>query len=154
MRPARSAYTRGGRRQRQRHHHGGLTDGGLDNDLGTAADNLTATRTFTVVVTDVDDPPTLDAIADPAAINEDAALQTVNLSGISAAPAKRPCWCGRLERQPGAEPHPDGDLHVAERDRVADLHAGGEHLRQRGDHRVGLRRGRHAHAAHFHRRGQ
>ena len=61
-----------------------VTDGGIDNDLGTAADNLTATRTFTVVVADVDDPPTLDAIADPAAINEDAALQTVNLSGISA----------------------------------------------------------------------
>jgi hypothetical protein len=61
-----------------------VSDGGLDNDLATAADNLTATRTFTVVVTDVDDPPTLDAIADPAAINEDAGLQTVNLAGISA----------------------------------------------------------------------
>ena len=61
-----------------------VTDGGLDNDLGTAADNLTATRTFTVVVTNVDDSPTLDAIPDPAAINEDAGLQTITLAGISA----------------------------------------------------------------------
>jgi large repetitive protein len=61
-----------------------VTDGGLDNDLGTPGDNLTATDTFTVTVNDVDDPPTLDAIADPAAINEDAPVQTVNLSGISA----------------------------------------------------------------------
>jgi len=37
-----------------------------------------------VTVNDVDDPPTLDAITDPAAINEDAGLQTVDLSGISA----------------------------------------------------------------------
>ena len=61
-----------------------VTDGGLDNDLGTAADNGTVTRTFTVVVNAVNDQPTLDAIADPAAINEDAALQTVNLTGINA----------------------------------------------------------------------
>lgn len=61
-----------------------VTDGGLDNDLGTAGDNGTVVRTFTVTVTAVDDPPTLDAISDPAAIDEDAAQQTVNLTGISA----------------------------------------------------------------------
>ena len=61
-----------------------VTDGGLDNDLGTASDNGTVTRTFTVVVNAVNDQPTLDPIADPAAINEDAGLQTVNLTGISA----------------------------------------------------------------------
>src|SRR5262249_10285958 len=44
----------------------------------------TVTRTFTVTVTAVNDAPTLDAIADPAAILEDAGLQTINLSGISA----------------------------------------------------------------------
>ena len=37
-----------------------------------------------LTVTAVNDPPTLDVITDPAAINEDAGLQTVNLSGISA----------------------------------------------------------------------
>src|SRR5437667_361520 len=44
----------------------------------------TVTRTFTVNVTAVNDPPTLDAIADPPAILEDAGLQTVNLTGITA----------------------------------------------------------------------
>ena len=33
----------------------------------------------------VNDPPTLDAIANPASVNEDSGEQTVNLSGISAA---------------------------------------------------------------------
>ena len=45
---------------------------------------LTATDTFVVTVNPVDDPPTLNAIPNPAAILEDAALQTVNLSGITA----------------------------------------------------------------------
>src|SRR5206468_9017395 len=44
----------------------------------------TFSRTFTVVVTAVNDAPTLNAIPDPPAILEDAGLQTVNLSGISA----------------------------------------------------------------------
>jgi Bacterial Ig domain/FG-GAP-like repeat len=61
-----------------------VTDGGLDNNLGTSGDNGTTTRTFTVAVTAVNDLPTLDPIADPAAINEEAGLQTVNLAGISA----------------------------------------------------------------------
>src|SRR5262249_34164006 len=51
-----------------------------DNGGGTE----TVTRTFVVTVTAVDDPPTLDAIADPAPINEDAGLQTVTLTGITA----------------------------------------------------------------------
>lgn len=55
------------------------------DDGGTAnAGADTFTRTFTVTVTPVNDPPTLDPIADPAAILEDAATQTVNLTGISA----------------------------------------------------------------------
>jgi hypothetical protein len=46
------------------------------------------TRTFTVSVTPVNDPPTLIAIADPLAILEDAAQQTISLTGISAGPAE------------------------------------------------------------------
>ena len=42
-----------------------VTDAGLDNNLATPGDNLTVTRTFTVTVTAVNDPPTLDAIAEP-----------------------------------------------------------------------------------------
>ncbi|MCA9129611.1 MAG: tandem-95 repeat protein [Planctomycetales bacterium] len=54
--------------------NGGTTNGGVD----------LITRSFTVTVTGVNDVPTLDAIANPPAVLEDAALQTVNLSGISA----------------------------------------------------------------------
>jgi hypothetical protein len=54
--------------------NGGTADGGVNSFV----------RTFTVNVTPVNDPPTLAAIADPLAILEDAAQQTVNLSGIGA----------------------------------------------------------------------
>jgi hypothetical protein len=55
---------------------GGTLNGGVE----------TVVRTFTVTVTAVNDAPTLNAIPDPAAILEDAGLQTVNLSGIAAGP--------------------------------------------------------------------
>jgi len=54
--------------------NGGTANGGDD----------TIQRTFTVDVLSVDDEPTLDPIADPADINEDAGLQTVSLTGIGA----------------------------------------------------------------------
>ncbi|QDT97673.1 Ig-like domain-containing protein [Gimesia aquarii] len=41
------------------------------------------TGTVTITVTGVNDAPTLDAISDPAAIDETAGLQTINLSGIT-----------------------------------------------------------------------
>src|SRR6185436_16500682 len=50
------------------------------NDSG-ASNNIT-TRTFTVTVNPVNDPPTIANI-DNLTINEDAGLQTVNLTGIS-----------------------------------------------------------------------
>ena len=104
-----------------------VTDGGLDNDLGTSGDNGTVTRTFTVVVNPVEDPPTLDAIADPAAINEDAGLQTVNLTGISAgAGESQALTVTATQQHHGPDPESDGDLHVARCDRLADLHAGRE----------------------------
>lgn len=52
---------------------------------GQAADNTT-TQTFTVTVTEVNDPPTLGAIGNPAAILEDAGMQTIGLNGISSGP--------------------------------------------------------------------
>ena len=52
---------------------------------GAASNNL-VTRTFSVVVNSVNDAPTLNPISNPAAINEDAGLQTINLTGISAGP--------------------------------------------------------------------
>jgi hypothetical protein len=61
-----------------------VTDGGTDLVVGTGGDDEVTVETFTVTVNPVNDPPTLNAIADPAAVDEDAAQQTVNLSGISA----------------------------------------------------------------------
>jgi len=59
---------------------GGVANGGIDS----------FSRTFTVTVTPVNDAPTLDPIANlpisPALLLEDAAPQTVNLSGISVGP--------------------------------------------------------------------
>jgi hypothetical protein len=56
----------------------------MDNG-GTANNGKdTVTRIFTVTVTGVNQAPTLDTIFNPTAILENAGLQTVNLSGISA----------------------------------------------------------------------
>ncbi len=51
-----------------------VTDGG----------GLTASDSFTLTVNPVNDAPTLSAIANPAAISEDAGIQTLSLSGIGA----------------------------------------------------------------------
>ncbi len=63
-----------------------VEDGGLDGSLNTGADNATFVRSFTVTVDPVNDSPTLNSIANPAALPKNAAPQTVSLSGISAGP--------------------------------------------------------------------
>lgn len=60
-----------------------LRDAGLDAALGNA-DDATATKTFTVTVTAVNDPPTLTSVSDPAPVSQDSGQQTISLSGISA----------------------------------------------------------------------
>ena len=56
----------------------------MDNG-GTASGGMnTTTRTFSVVVTPVNQPPTLDPIANPVPIAENSGVQTVALTGISA----------------------------------------------------------------------
>ncbi len=61
-----------------------VTDGGLDENLETPNDNGSTTKSFTVVVNASNHEVTLDPIANPAAIKEDAGEQTISLSGISA----------------------------------------------------------------------
>ena len=56
---------------------GGTANGGVN----------TFSQTFTITITPVNDPPTLAAIANPAAILEDSGLRTINFSGITAGPA-------------------------------------------------------------------
>jgi len=60
-----------------------VTDGGLDGDLATAADNGMFSQSFTVTVNPVNDNPTLDTLAD-VSINENAGPQTIHLTGIGA----------------------------------------------------------------------
>ncbi len=59
-----------------------VRDAGLDGISGNEDDGITVV-TFTVTVNAVNDPPTIAAVPD-LTIDEDAGLQTVNLSGISA----------------------------------------------------------------------
>ena len=73
---------------------------------GQAANN-TITRTFTVTVSPVNNPPTLDAISG-VAINEDATAQTVSLSGITdgAANETQTVTVTATSSNPGLIPNP------------------------------------------------
>ncbi|MCP4814104.1 MAG: hypothetical protein GY888_16480, partial [Planctomycetaceae bacterium] len=62
-----------------------VEDGGDDNDLSTANDNLTFSHDINVTVYPVDDAPLLDPIND-VTIQEDSAEQTIDLTGIFAGP--------------------------------------------------------------------
>ena len=55
----------------------------INDTSGAGADSI---ATVSINVVPVNDPPTLDAIANPAPIQEDAPQQTVNLTGITAGP--------------------------------------------------------------------
>ena len=68
----------------------------------------TTTRSFTVTVTGINDPPSLAVIPAPATIPEDAGMQTLTLSGISAGPGEegQPITITALSTNPGLIPHP------------------------------------------------
>ena len=66
------------------------------------------TDTFDLTVTAVNDPPTLDPIADPAAIPEDAGAQSVNFSGVSAGGGEAQTLVVTADvEQHGAHPEPE-----------------------------------------------
>ncbi|HHY84619.1 MAG TPA: tandem-95 repeat protein [Verrucomicrobia bacterium] len=71
-----------------------------------SANNRT-TRTFTVTVNPVNDPPTLNPIAN-LTLNENTGEQTVSLSGISAGPGNenQPLSISAVSSHPGLIPHP------------------------------------------------
>lgn len=95
---------------------GTLTYMPVANASGTATVTVTlsdgiasVTRTFDVVVTPVNDEPTLSAIANPAAILEDAGMQTVALAGISAGmpnESSQTLTLTAVSSNPGLIPHP------------------------------------------------
>jgi hypothetical protein len=62
-----------------------VTDGGLDGDLSTEVDNGSVSQVFTLRVTPINDPPSVNPVTNQS-ISEDAAEQTVNLTGITAGP--------------------------------------------------------------------
>ena len=59
-----------------------VESGGLDNDIATAADNATFSRTFDVTVNPVNDPPTIDEVLDQL-VSEDSGTHVVDLAGIT-----------------------------------------------------------------------
>lgn len=83
-----------------------VEDGGLDNDLATPGDNLTTSSSFDVTVSPVNDLPTGDPIAD-VSVDEDASIQTVNLTGISAGPNEsQPVRISAVSGDPGLVGNP------------------------------------------------
>ena len=60
-----------------------VNDGGPDDNLDTAGDNASFSRTFDVTVRPVNDPPTLDPILD-LTIPQNSGQQTIDLAGIDA----------------------------------------------------------------------
>jgi CSLREA domain-containing protein len=61
-----------------------VTDGGLDNDLATTADNASIQQTFTLTVNPLNDLPTLDPIPTLLLVGQNPTNQLFNLNGISA----------------------------------------------------------------------
>ena len=61
-----------------------VTDGGLDGDLSTVADNGTVSRSFTVTVQPLNDPPTLDPLPKSIAIPLGLSSRTLPLAGLTA----------------------------------------------------------------------
>lgn len=109
-------------------NYGGGTTGTLNytalaNQFGTAVITVTVTdnggtanggsntisRSFTVTVNSVNDAPTLNSIPNPAAIDEDAGAQTINLTGISSGPpneASQSLVVTAVSSNPGLIPDP------------------------------------------------
>lgn len=87
-----------------------VTDGGFDNTLGTAGDNKSTSVTFIVVVTPVNDPPTLDPISGPSPIPQDSGQQIINLQGISAGGFEsQPLQVTATSNNTAVIPHPTVD---------------------------------------------
>ena len=105
-----------------------VNDGGASNNI--------VTRTFTVTVNPVNQPPTLDALADRT-INENSGLQSVPLSGIGRRRCQRNRHAGRhrLFQQPWPDPDADSHLHQPRRHRLHLLHPGHQRLWHRHPHR-------------------
>jgi CSLREA domain-containing protein len=61
-----------------------VTDGGLDNSLATEEDNGMVSRSFTLTVRPLNDPPTLDALPAFVAVDVKSPGRIIALSGISA----------------------------------------------------------------------
>ncbi len=60
-----------------------VTDGGLDNNLNTTADNAVVQQTFTLTVNPLNDPPALDPLPALLLIGKNAGAQGFDLTGIT-----------------------------------------------------------------------
>ncbi|MCS5675444.1 MAG: cadherin-like domain-containing protein, partial [Acidimicrobiales bacterium] len=84
-----------------------VTDAGLDGNIVTGGDNSTTSVTFNVTVNPINDPPTIDAIADLGLL-EDASTQVINLAGITAGSSEsQPLEVAATSNNPTLIPNPD-----------------------------------------------
>ena len=125
-----------------------------DNGPTGGANVNTFSQTFTVTVTPVNQPPTLGAITSPQPILENSGQQTITFGpgpGASGDHRRRrrqrtelDCHGDRHDddRHVGAQ-RPLGHLHQPQHQRLAHLHADGQHLRHGDDYRHGDRQRRH-----------
>ena len=106
------------------------------NDGGTS--NNIVTQTFTVTVNPVNQPPTLNAIGN-LTINENAGLQTVNLSGITsgAANENQTLTVTASSSNTDFDSQSDGQLYQRQHHRLPDLHAGDQRQRHGHHYRQG-----------------
>jgi|GEM_PF-4106398 len=83
-----------------------VEDGGPDADLSTVGDNVHFETCFTVTVTPVNDPPTLDVI-DDLEMEEDGGSRQIALAGITAGGNEsQPLRVTATSSLPGVIPHP------------------------------------------------
>ena len=115
--------------------NGGTANGGVN----------TVTQTFTVTVTPVNQPPTLNPIANPAAILENCRAADGHPDGHHRRPRRRPqiLTVTATSSNPALIPNPTVTYTSPEHDRHADLHAGGQRQRHGDDHRHGDGQRRH-----------
>ncbi len=118
------------------------TDPGLTGTATTEEDS----DPIGITVNPVNDAPTLNTISNPAAILEDAGLQTVNLSGISEGPvneSSQTLTVVATSNTPGLIPNPTVSFNEGDSTRIVKLHAGRQCQRLRPYHRYDHRQWRH-----------
>ncbi|MEC7567158.1 MAG: Ig-like domain-containing protein, partial [Planctomycetota bacterium] len=86
-----------------------VMDGGLDGDLSTLEDNATSSTAFDVVVSEINDKPTINTLPDTV-ISKNAPLQQTTFTGVTAGPDEsQPLLISAVSSNPNLIPNPTVD---------------------------------------------